>query len=154
VVIVGIDSSRKSLDTIEGNTLYQEIRAGSRSVRIVTALYKVVGDTKYPAGLFEPTVALAGTAIATLEGTWKVTVGANTWFYKFARNHTVDWGRSAGGKDGSGQWFVGGKTFLKMAWSSGSVELWDVTTGLSTTGQKGALFSGSSAPLAVSADKT
>lgn len=37
-VIVSIDIARKTLETIEGNTLYQEIRAGSRKTSVVTAV--------------------------------------------------------------------------------------------------------------------
>jgi hypothetical protein len=152
VTIVGIDSTRKNLDTIEGNTLYQEISAEHRQVKIVTALYKVLADSKYPSSLFDATAAVPGVA-AALEGSWKVKSGANTFFYKFAKNNTVDWGRSEGGKDGSGQWFSAGKSFIKMAWKSGSCELWDVTTGLSTSGQKGTSYQGGNSPVAVTADK-
>lgn len=153
VIIVGIDPSRKALETIEGNTTYQEVRAGNHQVRSVTALYKVVGDSKYPAGLFEPTVPLLGTVLSALEGTWKVQSGSNVWFYKFAKSHTVDWSRTPGGKDGSGGWWAAGKSFIKISWGSGSAELWDVTFGLSQNGQKGTWFPGGGAPAAITADK-
>jgi len=40
----------------------------------------------------------------------------------------------------SGQWFAAGKGFLKIAWGSGTIELWDVSGGLSKTAQKGTWF--------------
>jgi hypothetical protein len=129
-VVVGIDATRKRFDTIEGNTEFQEIRAGNHAMSSVTSIYKVVKETKFPRLIFEGIRTVPPAFLSALVGTWKVTNGANTWYYTFSSTHKVDWGSSPHVKEGSGLWSATGATYIKIAWQpSGSIELWDWNSG-------------------------
>ena len=126
-LVVGIDDSRRSFDTIEGNTAYQEIRADVRKAGVVTTIYKVITDTRFPPSVFDPVVTVPASFLGTMPSNWRVTDNTSTWYYRFSANNTVVYGSAPGVNDGSGQWFSAGGSFLKIAWGSGSIELWDWT---------------------------
>jgi hypothetical protein len=125
-LVVGIDDSRRSFSTIEGNTAYQEISSATRKASELTTIYKVITDTRFPPSVFDPVVKVPATFLGTMPSNWRVTDNASTWYYRFSSNNTVDYGNEPGVTEGSGQWFAAGGSFLKIAWkTSGSIELWD-----------------------------
>jgi len=125
-LVVGIDDSRRSFSTIEGNRAYQEIGSGVRKASELTTIYKIITDTRFPASVFDSVVPVPGSFLGTLPSTWRVTDNTTTWYYRFSSNRTVDYGYSPGAVEGSGQWSPTGGSFLEIAWKgSGSIELWD-----------------------------
>jgi hypothetical protein len=130
-VVLEIGADRRSLLTMDANTSYGEINPSqTHKVAHLVSYWKpsiAPGETRFPPSLFRvPSASTTPKApLSALVGEWKVTTGGVDYYYKFEKNKTVTWSTTRGGNEGAGRVWSTGGGWAKVAWKSGTIELWN-----------------------------
>jgi hypothetical protein len=101
----------------------------SRKVSDLVATFKVTSETRFPTKVFSKPTGLPAATFAALVGKWTVTTASgNPYYYNIGKDKTVTWAVEPEGNDGGGKLLSAGGGMLEMAWTDGSIDLWDVTS--------------------------